>query len=243
VDASFAPAISAPPVVLPGGFIGIVFLRITKIREQADGKILVGGVFTTVNGVSKSNLVRLNADGSLDSTFNCGAGSTVNDILLQPDGKVIVVGQFNSFEGAPRTSVARLFSNGTLDSSFNLTGLADGSILSAAIDADGKLLLGGSFSNFASQPCPGIVRADVSALTTPAAPAFKPETLRRRPDQKVEFQVSAETNRTVTVQFSTNMMGGSWTTLESRTLTNGVDTVTDVSATNQARRFYRVLIR
>ncbi|MEQ2005680.1 MAG: delta-60 repeat domain-containing protein [Limisphaerales bacterium] len=243
VDVSFAPSITAPPIVIPGVGIGFVFLRITKIREQADGKILVGGVFTTVNGVSKGNLVRLNADGSLDATFNCGAGSTVNDILLQPDGKIIVVGQFNSFDGAPRTSVARLFSNGALDSSFNLTGLAGGTILSAAIDADGKLLLGGSFTNFVSQPCPGIVRTDISALTTPTAAAFKPETLQRRPDQKFEFQVSAETNRTVTVQFTTNMMGGSWTTLESRTLTNGVDTMTDVSATNQARRLYRVIIR
>src|SRR5207245_8040541 len=84
-------------------------------------------------------LVRYNADGSLDLTFN-GTGKvntpiTVNDrawaLALQTDGKIVVAGDTN--DGNPsKFAVARYNSNGSLDSSFNGTGTSVKSFGSAA---------------------------------------------------------------------------------------------------------------
>ena len=66
---------------------------VTALAVQPDGKILVGGLFGQVNGVAENNFARLNADGSVDTTFvGPGYGNVVNSVLLQPDGKVLVEG-------------------------------------------------------------------------------------------------------------------------------------------------------
>ncbi len=62
--------------------------------EQPDGKVLIGGEFTSYNGVPRNRIARINADGSLDASFNPGSGAdgTVNSMALQADGKVVVGG-------------------------------------------------------------------------------------------------------------------------------------------------------
>jgi uncharacterized delta-60 repeat protein len=82
---------------------------------QSDGKIFIGGDFTLVNGVPRNRIARLNANGSLDSTFDPGAGanSSVFSIAVQPDGNVLVAGQFSQMDGVSRNGVARLM--GDLD--------------------------------------------------------------------------------------------------------------------------------
>lgn len=122
-----------------------------------DGKILIGGDFTMVNGVAKRGLARLNADGSLDATFaapqfsaGTGYSAGVGEIHLQSDGKIILVGSgqgFTSINGKPRPGIARLNSDGSLDESFvpGITGNYESSpIFSAAIQTDGKIVVGGS---------------------------------------------------------------------------------------------------
>ncbi len=67
--------------------------RVNAIAVQPDGEIIVGGLFGQVNGVPENNFARLNADGSVDTTFvGPGYGNVVNSLLLQPDGKVLVEG-------------------------------------------------------------------------------------------------------------------------------------------------------
>jgi len=63
---------------------------------QTDGKVLVGGKFSTVNGVNRHNLARLNIDGTLDTGFqNPLSGSKAQWLSpLQSDGKVLVGGGF-----------------------------------------------------------------------------------------------------------------------------------------------------
>ena len=118
-----------------------------KIVVQPDGKILVGGDFTTFNGESYNRIVRINTDGSTDNTFNIGTGSSgsVRDIALQPDGKIIVVGGISTFNGIPVARVVRLNTNGSVDTTFssNITG---GTMFSVALQADGKILIGGAYS-------------------------------------------------------------------------------------------------
>jgi len=92
------------------------------IAEQSDGKLIVGGTFTSYNGTSANRIIRLNSDGSIDSTFNIGTGfsaGTVWDIAIQPDGKIIAVGDFTSYNGTTTNRIVRLNSNGSRDSSFD----------------------------------------------------------------------------------------------------------------------------
>jgi uncharacterized delta-60 repeat protein len=120
-----------------------------SIVLQPDGKVLIGGYPFSVNGTNITPVARLNANGSLDATFNqgTGAGSRVLCMALQPDGKVIIGGQFVSINGQSHTNLARLNSDGSLDSSFNpVVGPLVGSLSSIVLQSDGKVLIGGSFT-------------------------------------------------------------------------------------------------
>jgi uncharacterized delta-60 repeat protein len=90
---------------------------------QSDDKLLVGGNFTSYNGVSANGIIRLNSDGSRDTSFDVGTGIStpstsnfVNNIIIQPSGKVILNGRFSSYNGLsiPR-NIVRLRSNGLED--------------------------------------------------------------------------------------------------------------------------------
>lgn len=73
--------------------------------------MLIGGSFTTVNGTNRSNIARLNANGSLDSTFNPGAGAhgIVRSIVLQADGNLLIGGDSTIVNGVARPHPARLY--------------------------------------------------------------------------------------------------------------------------------------
>jgi len=131
----------------PGtGFNDIV----NKVLMQPDGKILVGGIFTSFNGTSRNRIARLNSDGTLDNTFNPGTGfdSTVYDISLQADGKIIVAGIFNNFNGTVRPKIIRINQDGSIDMSFNPGTGFDNWVNNVEIQADGKILAGGQFITF-----------------------------------------------------------------------------------------------
>jgi uncharacterized delta-60 repeat protein len=83
--------------------------------------VLLGGSFTTIAGVSRNRIARLNSDGSLDTTFESSSGPNlqVNTLALQSDGKVLVGGQFTSINGVSRNRIARLNSDGSLDTGFD----------------------------------------------------------------------------------------------------------------------------
>lgn len=173
---------------------------LNTMAVQADGKIIIGGSFTAVGGVARVNMARLNANGTLDASFNPGpdypvqclalladqrivvggsfstiAGSTGFDrdgfavlhpngtlastttpgigtpqcLLVQPDGKIIVAGQSYT-AGFSGNGIARLNADLTLDTSFNpdlgvLPNTAPGKARSMALQADGKIIIGGDF--------------------------------------------------------------------------------------------------
>src|SRR5205814_1510611 len=84
--------------------------EVDGIAVQDDGKILIGGLFTTYNGTARNRIARINSDGSLDPSFDPGSGANnpVFSLALQPDSKVLVVGQFTSFNGTSVKRIARL---------------------------------------------------------------------------------------------------------------------------------------
>ena len=135
---------------------------ITTIAIQTDGKILVGGLFTNYAATTNRNrLVRLNSNGTIDTTFCTNAvdaakfNNTVNNITIQSDGKILVGGGFSTYAGtANRNYFIRLNSDGTLDTTFcaNATdGAKFGNVINTiATQSDGKILVGGNFTNYAS---------------------------------------------------------------------------------------------
>ena len=115
---------------------------------QPDGKMLIGGAFTTINGTSRNRIARLNADCSLDISFNPGTGAnnTVRSVALQPDGKVLMGGDFTTTDGVPRSRIARLNADGSPDYTFDLGSGANSTVYSVVFQADDKVLIGGAFT-------------------------------------------------------------------------------------------------
>ncbi|HKX85705.1 MAG TPA: T9SS type A sorting domain-containing protein [Flavobacterium sp.] len=129
---------------------------------QQDGKIIIGGDFLAYNGIPRNNIARLNTDGSLDTTFNPGNGgngTSIDDIVVQPDGKILIAGAFTTYDAIPMRGLARLNSDGTLDTSFVIgTGFDNPGVFKIKLLSDGKLLVGGSFTNYNGTPVKNIVR-------------------------------------------------------------------------------------
>ncbi len=139
IDPSFVPEVNGP---------------VSCLGVQADGKILIGGGFSKVNGVAVSRIARLNPDGSLDS-FAVSTDSGVSSLLVQPDGKILIGGRFiSTVNGTAVQRVARLNADGSLDTSFSpsnpgfdvLEVTEDGAILTAdqlvlkSFTSDGTLI-------------------------------------------------------------------------------------------------------
>lgn len=134
---------------------------VRTIVIQGDGKILIGGLFTVFNGVTVNRITRLNGNGSIDATFNpggTGANGEVNRILLQPDGKIIVAGNFTGYNGIPANHIIRLNNDGSADGTFNTGSGTDLEVNTLAIQADGKVLVGGSFTSFNGSAANYLVR-------------------------------------------------------------------------------------
>ncbi len=133
---------------------------VETVAVQSDGKILIGGIFLNYNGVTRNRIARLNADGTLDSSFDplAGASSAVRDICIQPDGKIIVVGEFSTFNGNPSSRIVRLNPNGSVDNSFNVGTGASGNILSCELQSDNKIIIGGNFTSYNSNSSSRLAR-------------------------------------------------------------------------------------
>src|SRR5450759_4462783 len=108
---------------------------------QPDGKVLIGGDFTTLspNGgvaVTRNRIARLNPDGTLDTAFDPNANSSVYSIAVQADGKILAGGDFNganSIGGQTRNRIARLDATTGLADSFDPN--ANNVVLSIAVQA------------------------------------------------------------------------------------------------------------
>jgi uncharacterized delta-60 repeat protein len=133
---------------------------ISSIEQQPDGKILVGGQFTSYNGTIANRIIRLNSDGTIDGTFNIGSGfdSDVFTIALQPDGKILAGGYFSTYNGTIANRIIRLNSDGTIDGTFNIGAGFDLPVFTIALQPDGKILLGGNFTSYNGTSSNKIIR-------------------------------------------------------------------------------------
>jgi len=138
-----------------------------SIGTQLDGKIIIGGYFFTFNGPTINGIARLNANGSIDTTFVIGSGFDVylSSISIQPNGEIIVGGSFKSYNGTTINNIAKLYPNGLINAGFNPHKGFDDAVYSTSIQADGKIIVGGWFKYYNELSRKGIVRlnADGSA--------------------------------------------------------------------------------
>lgn len=123
------------------------FETVNALAVQPDGKVIVAGIFSSIKGTNQTGIARLNANGSLDSSFNPGTVNGISSVALQPDGKVLIGGSFTSVNGTNRQGTARLNANGSLDSSFNPGTGVNGTVYSVVLQKNGKVLIGGLFTN------------------------------------------------------------------------------------------------
>lgn len=131
---------------------------------QSDGKIVAVGQFTSVEGISMpcNNICRLNADGSIDTTFNIGGSgalfgngnSNINTVELLANGKILILGNFGGYNNVPRNNIAVLNQDGTLDTTFNpgssfVYEFGNSSSLKfLGLQSNGKFYLSGGFSTY-----------------------------------------------------------------------------------------------
>lgn len=147
---------------------------------QNDGRIIAGGSFNSFNGTSRNNLIRLNANGTIDYSFNLAEpNDVVNCIIVLNDGKILIAGAFTSVNGATRNGIALLSTDGALDESFDPgLGIDDDLLLYASVNAmvlqkDGKVLIGGAFTSYNGMPRNRIARLNINgSLDTLFNPAI-----------------------------------------------------------------------
>ncbi len=130
--------------------IGVFNENVNASALLPDDKILVAGNFTNYKTTAVGKIARLSSEGTIDTAFKVGTGAnaTIYAFAVQPDGKIIIGGAFTSFNGTPINRIARLNSNGSLDISFNPGLGANERINSVALQADGKILITGSFFKY-----------------------------------------------------------------------------------------------
>ena len=151
-------AISQPIRVLPSGSRDTSFNPggagtsglIDAIKRQADGRILLGGTFSTYNGQPANKIVRIHPNGSIDTSFQTGMGfaGNVRTIDVQADGKIVVGGTFVVYNGRTALRLIRLWPDGRVDSTFNTGTGVNATVRKVLARADGSIVVLGDFATY-----------------------------------------------------------------------------------------------
>lgn len=123
---------------------------VRSVIEQSNGKLIVVGHFNNVGGNPQEKIVRLNTDGTVDSSFTIGTGFNGNAFVIKvlSDDSVLVGGVFNAYNGVSVHKLVKLSSNGVLDTSFNNNATAvNNQVHSIHVDSAGKIYVGGNLTN------------------------------------------------------------------------------------------------
>ncbi len=171
------------------GFLGSPsFIYATHVF--ADGRVLVGGDFSAINGVFSANAAMLTPGGLVDPTFivDSQVNSRISVIAVQPDGKILLGGYADTF-GTLRKGIWRIHPNGTLDNSFDARLDSATSLNAIAIEPDGKILIGGNFTrvNGVERRCLARLNSNGSldASYDARIGALRITSILRKPDGKV----------------------------------------------------------
>ena len=132
------------------------YTDIFGLAIQSDGKIIVVGSFTTVNGYSRNGIVRLNTNGTIDTGFNPGSGfnDTPNAVQILSNGKILVGGYFTTYNGNSRNRIVLINSDGSVDTTVTFSSGFNGTVTGLGILAGGVIVAVGGFTTFNNEdPC------------------------------------------------------------------------------------------
>jgi uncharacterized delta-60 repeat protein len=218
-----------------------VYSEVAALALQNDGKLLLGaGRVGSYDGQPCASIGRLDTNGVVDTTFSNGTDGVVNSIAVQSDGRILVTGGFTQVNGANCGRIARFQANGDLDQGFTSRASLAGpcnyfcpEAYAIAIQADGKVLVGGSFTTANGTPCKYLVRLfgdelpRITALTASA-------------EGRVRMTGNAATNAHLRLECSANL--SDWWPISEFVNTNGTFCCTDGgAATDFTSRFYRAV--
>jgi uncharacterized delta-60 repeat protein len=226
VDPNFLPV-----SLVNGGTTGTVY----AVAVQADGRILMGGDFTRINGVARNRIARLQVDGSLDPTFDPGTGAshTVYALAIQPDGKAIIGGDFTSVNGTPVNRFARLLPNGALDTQFYPGLGADNTVYSIVLAPGGDMVIGGDFTVVNGLPRRGVARLFGDSIVAPN----RFTALWFTGSGQVMLNFNTMAGEEYVFEASTDLLH--WTPFSTNTASGSMVTITDTGAVGLPHRFYR----
>jgi uncharacterized delta-60 repeat protein len=123
---------------------GSNWCNVRSVVVEPDGRIVIGGYFSTNNGTNRNQVARFTVNGGLDGSFDPGTGANnwIHCLALQSDGRVLFGGVFNIVNGTNRIGMARLNANGSLDNTFDPGSGLGSPVSTLVLQSDGKLLIG-----------------------------------------------------------------------------------------------------
>lgn len=145
--------------------------EVTSIALQSNGQVIVGGEFTNIGGLARSNLARLNSDGSADPSFDPSPNFRVFKVAIGDDNKILVAGSFNQINGQAAYRLARLNEDGSTDPTFspsidNINGL-EGVFTLLPLGAS-RVMIGGRFSSIGGNPYTNIAILNSDGSVSPS---------------------------------------------------------------------------
>jgi uncharacterized delta-60 repeat protein len=195
---------------------------IRALVRQPDGKLIAAGWFRTFNGVGRTNIVRLNTDGSIDPSFvgqTFAYGTDYNNVglaqavALQSDGKILLGGNWQNVSGQDRPVLIRLNPDGTIDDTFAVMRRKDGSstwpangfcsVVAISLLPSGKIVITGGALQFAQTGYDnfGIFQlnadgtVDTNFVAKATGPMTSPAALAVQPDGKILLGGYGNVNR------------------------------------------------
>ncbi|RZK51724.1 MAG: T9SS type A sorting domain-containing protein, partial [Hymenobacter sp.] len=164
-DASFTPQAATGGVSY--------YSSIFALDRQADGKLLVGGDFTQLGGITRPGFARLTTTGGLDATFvpSPQFSGIVDALVVQPNGRVLLGGHFTPAGSSAGANLTRVLANGQPDASFASTATPNNSVYALLVQPDGAIVLAGDLTLLNNQPKLAIARITAPNVLAVAAPA------------------------------------------------------------------------
>lgn len=220
LDSTFAPAMDD---------------NVYAMVRLSDGSYLIAGAFSKAGGQYHAGMAHVKADGSVDHAFNPQFSGTVYSMAVQASGAIVAGGQFSSVNGATCHNIARLNPNGTVDFTFVTGAGADSTVRAVALQSDGMIVLGGSFTTFNYAGHASLARLQGDPVVTPVVPLSA--TIWRA----VEIGWPSETNGLYQVQWASEVDTNTWHDLGAPIPGNGSTNTVFDSTRSLPRKFYRVI--
>lgn len=142
------------------------------VEALSDGKLIIAGDFSQIDGNTAYSIARLNSNGTHDINFWLPQvpNGAIYAIAAQPDGQVVISGTFTQLNGIPQNRISRLNTNGNVDFTFSIgigSGIDGFYAKALEIQNDGKILVGGYFSAYNGTAINNLVRLNSDGSIDP----------------------------------------------------------------------------